>query len=138
MNLLLDTSAFAKRYVSEHGSKKVLALCAQADSLTVSVICLPEFISTLTRLVREKRLNQTDYQNLKFKAITDLADIDICQLTQDVLASALNLLESNQLRAMDALHIACALRVGADKFVSADHRQLKAARNAGLVTVDVS
>ena len=138
MNVFLDTSAFAKRYVSEQGSKKVMTLCEQADSLTVSVICLPEFISTLTRLLREKRLNQADYQHLKLSAIADLSDMDICQLTQHVVASALELLESNQLRAMDALHVACALAVGADKFVSADHRQLKAARNAGLVTLDVS
>jgi hypothetical protein len=39
---------------------------------------------------------------------------------------------------MDALHVACALAVEPDIFVSADHRQLLAAQNAGLKIVDVS
>jgi predicted nucleic acid-binding protein len=40
-------------------------------------------------------------------------------------------------RAMDALHVACALAVEPDIFVSADHRQLSAARKAGLRIADV-
>jgi predicted nucleic acid-binding protein len=138
MKVFLDTSAFAKRYVAEQGSDKVMALCQQADSLVVSVICLPELISTLSRLVREKKLNLSDYRMLKGSAMADLADVDICQLTPGILASVISLLESNQLRAMDALHLACALAVEPDIFASADHRQLAAARKAGLKVVDVS
>jgi uncharacterized protein len=39
---------------------------------------------------------------------------------------------------MDALHLACALAVEPDIFAAADHRQLSAARKAGLKIVDVS
>jgi hypothetical protein len=70
--------------------------------------------------------------------MADLADADICQITPDVLASVVALLESHPLRAMDALHVACALAVGPDIFASADHRQLSVARRAGLKVVDVS
>ena len=138
MKVFLDTSAFAKRYVAEQGSDKVLELCQQADSLVVSVICLPELISTLSRLLREKKFAKADYQKLKGDAMADLADIDICQITPDILASVVALLETHPLRAMDALHIACALAVGPDFFISADHRQLLAARKAGLTIVDAS
>ncbi len=138
MKVFLDTSAFAKRYVFEEGSDNVVALCQQADSLVVSVICLPELISTFSRLVREKRLAKADYQKLKADAMADLADVDICQITVEILASVVSLLESHPLRAMDALHVACALAVVPDKFVSADYRQLAAARKAGLNIVDVS
>lgn len=138
MKVFLDTSAFAKRYVAENGSEKVSALCQAADSLIVCVICLPELISTLCRLVREKKLAKDDYRKLKADVIADLADVDICQITPDVLASVVSLLESHPLRAMDALHVACALAVKPDAFVSADHRQLAAARKAGLKSVDVS
>jgi hypothetical protein len=55
VNVFLDTSAFAKRYVDERGSDKVVALCQRADNLAVSVICLLELVSTLSRLVREKK-----------------------------------------------------------------------------------
>jgi predicted nucleic acid-binding protein len=138
VKVFLDTSAFAKRYVAEHGSDKVMALCLKSDSLVVSVICLLELISTLSRLVREKKLAKADYRKLKGAAMADLADVDICHLTPDVLVSVVSLLESNPLRAMDALHVACALAVEPDIFVSADHRQLSAARKAGLKIVDVS
>ncbi len=138
MKVFLDTSAIAKRYVAEPGSDKVIALCQQADSLVVSLIYLPELISTLSRLVREKKLTKADYRKLKGDAMADLADADICQITPDVLVSVVSLLESHPLRAMDALHVACALAVEPDIFVSADHRQLSAARKAGLKIVDVS
>ena len=138
MKVFLDTSAFAKRYVAEQKSDKVMALCQQADSLIVSVICLPELISTLSRLVREKKLTKATYRKLKNDAMADLADVDICQITSNVLVSVVSLLESYPLRAMDALHVACALAVEPDIFVSADHRQLSAAKKAGLKIVDVS
>ena len=138
MKVFLDTSALAKRYIAEPGSDKVMALCQQADSLVVSVICLPELISTFSRLVREKKLAKADYRKLKADAMADLADADICQFTPDVLASGVSLLESHPLRAMDALHVACALAVAPDIFVSVDQRQHSAARKAGLKIVDVA
>ena len=138
MKAFLDTSAFAKRYLAEHGSDQVLAVCQQADSLVVSVICLPELISTLSRLVRDKKLASPAYRKVKGDVMADLADVDICQITQDVLGSVVALLEVHPLRAMDALHVACALACATDTFVSADHRQLSAARNAGLNVIDVS
>ncbi len=138
MKVFLDTSAFAKRYVAEQGSDKVIALCLKADSFVISVICLPELISTLSRLVREKKLSKAEYRKLKGDAMTDLVDVDICHITSEILVSVISLLESHPLRAMDGLHVACALAVKPDIFVSADHRQLSAARKAGLKIVDVS
>ena len=134
----MDTSAFAKRYVAERGSDKVMALCRQADDLVVSVLCFPELISTLSRLVREKKLIKADYRKLKGEAMRDLEDVDICQITSGVLDSTIPLLEAQPLRTIDALHVACAVAVEPDIFVSADHRQLIAARKAGLKAVDVS
>ena len=52
MRVFFDTSAFVKRYVEETGSVQVLDLCLQADTLVLSVILLPEVISTLCPLVR--------------------------------------------------------------------------------------
>lgn len=138
MKVFLDTSAFAKRYIAESGSDKVLELCQRADSLVVSVICLPELISALTRLVRERKLAKGDYRKLKRDAMADLADADICQLTPDVLNKGVMLLESHPLRGMDAIHVASALAVEPDIFVSADRRQHAAAKKAGLKIVDVA
>ena len=70
--------------------------------------------------------------------MSDQADVYICQITSPIVASVISLLESHPLRAMDALHVACALAVEPDVFVAADHRQLSAARKSGLKIVDVS
>jgi predicted nucleic acid-binding protein len=64
----------------------------------------------------------------------DVHDAIILQITPAVISRAVKLLENNVLRAMDALHIACALEWQAELFISADRRQVKAAKNAGLHT----
>lgn len=138
MNVFMDTSAFAKRYVSERNSNRVAALCADADNLIVSVICFPELISTLCRLVREKKLTRSVYRKLRSDAIADLADVDICQITSSVVDTAVPLLEAHPLRSADALHVGCAIAVQPDVFVSADRRQLSAAKKTGLKIIDVS
>ena len=138
MKLFLDTSALAKRYIAEQGSDTVLGLCREAERLAVSVICLPEMISTLNRLVRERRLSRTKYQALKQTLLGDLAGADLCELTTAVMRGVIRLLESNPLRAMDAIHVASAAAYGAELFASADLRQLAAARKLKLRVVDVS
>jgi uncharacterized protein len=138
VKLFLDTSAFAKRYIVESGSDKVLKLCRSAERLAVSVICLPELASTLNRLVRERHLSASKYDLLKKTMLADLGDADICEMTTPVLSDVIRLLESNALRAMDAIHVACAMAYGADLFASADRRQLAAARKAKLRVIEVS
>ena len=61
-------------------------------------------------------------------------DATILQLTPAVVSSSVKLLENNVLRAMDALHVACAMEWRADLFVTSDRRQLDAARKSGLQT----
>ena len=116
----------------------MIELSRQAGKLVVSVICLPELLATLSRLVREKRLTRTGYRKLKACVLADLHDIDVCQITSAVLESSVALLESHPLRSLDAMHVACALAVKADVFVSADQRQLAAAKRSDLNVVDLS
>lgn len=134
MKACLDSSAFAKRFVDEAGSAAVEALCAQAEALGLSVICVPEIVSALNRRVRERTLTPAQYREAKQRLLDDVRDADIIQLTPSVQVTALRILEASPVRAMDALHIACALEWGADIFASADTRQLTAAKRAGLRT----
>ncbi len=134
MKACLDSSAFAKRFVDEQGSDAVEAVCAQANELGLSVLCVPEVISALNRRLRERELTPTQYRQAKQRLLDDVRDADIIQLTPSVIGSAIKVLETNPVRAMDALHIACALEWGADLFTSADTRQLAAAKKAGLKT----
>jgi len=138
MRVFFDTSALVKRYVEEEGSEQVRTLCAEADALGVSVLVVPELISTLCRLVREGRLSSEDYQSIKSAVKADLSDADLCDLSQDVFRQALRCLEYHPLRALDALHVGSALIYQPDLFVSADRRQAEAADREGLAVVYLS
>ncbi|MCP4700719.1 MAG: type II toxin-antitoxin system VapC family toxin [Gammaproteobacteria bacterium] len=52
MKIFFDTSALVKRYIEKSGSVKVQELCEEADELIVSIICLPEMLSSFNRLRR--------------------------------------------------------------------------------------
>ena len=49
-------------------------------------------------------------------------------LTETVVATSVALLERSSVRALDAMHIAAALEWSAELFVTADERQLRAAK----------
>jgi len=134
MKVFLDSSAFAKRYIEESGSQSTDEICQEATELCLSVICIPELISALNRRVRENSLSKQNYKTIKKAISEDVEDITIINLTPEVIAATTRLLENNTLRAMDALHVACALECEAELFVSSDKQQMTAARNAGLVT----
>ena len=134
MRTFFDSSSFAKRYIDEAGSEIVDEICQQTSELGLGIICVPEIISALNRRLREKGLSRRAYQTTKRALATDVRDAVIVNLTSSVISSCTTILESNPIRAMDALHVACALEWEADLFVSSDSRQIKAARKAGLRT----
>ena len=130
MKTFFDASTFAKRYVEENGSQLVDDICQEASELSLSVLCVPEIISALNRLMREKRLFREDYVAVKQSLSDDVRDAVIINLTPEVIATSTSLLEASPLRAMDALHIACALESGADLFVSSDQLSDRSAASA--------
>ena len=132
MKLFFDSSAFAKRYVEEAGSRAVDVLCSQADELGISIICLPEIISALNRRLREQALSSLEYRKAKGSLAADVRDAQVVNLLPAVIFSCIVILESNPIRAMDALHVASAMEWRADLFVSSDKRQITAAKKAGL------
>jgi uncharacterized protein len=136
MRVFFDTSAFVKRYIEEPGTDKVIEICGQAEHLVLCVICLPEMISTLNRLVREGKLLTDDYQRTRDLILREIEDAEICYVTPDVVTRTIKCLESNPLRAMDALHLGCALIVEPDLFVSSDQRQIEAAKGEGLKVME--
>jgi predicted nucleic acid-binding protein len=132
MKLAVDSSSLAKRYVQEFGSDKMDHLLQNASELALCIILVPEIVSGLARRMREGILAITDYRIAKKRLLADVRDAIILQITPSVVSQSLKLLENNKLRAMDALHVACALEWQADLFVTSDRKQLTAAINSGL------
>ena len=132
MNVFLDSSALAKRYVQETGSDRVEKILSSASSLGVSVICISEVVSALCRRRREGRLSRQQYSKAKRALFEDMEDASVVNVTAHVIARAVELLERWPLRSSDSLHIASAVEWSAELLVSADERQCAAARGYGL------
>jgi predicted nucleic acid-binding protein len=134
MKLAVDSSSLAKRYVQEFGSERLDHILQDASELALCIILVPEIVSGLNRRLREGNLDPKNYRVVKKQLLSDVRDAVILQITPSVISHSVKLLENNLLRAMDALHVACALEWKADLFVTSDRRQLIAAQNAGLRT----
>ena len=134
MKTFFDSSAFAKRYVEEPGSQVVDSLCQEATEVALSVLCVPEIISALIRRVREGLLTRREYAEAKQYLSQDIRDAAIVNLVPQVVSTCTKILEASPVRAADALQIACALEWETELFVSADKRQISAAKKAGLHT----
>ncbi len=134
MKLVLDSSALAKRYIQEIGSERLDFLLKDASELALCIILVPEVVSGLNRRIRDGDLDPEDYRMVRKQLLNDVRDAVILQITPSVISISLKLLENNVLRAMDALHVACAIEWKADLFVTSDKRQLAAAQNADLKT----
>jgi predicted nucleic acid-binding protein len=137
MNIFFDSSAWAKRYIIENGSDQVVELCLQAETVTLSILCLPEVISAFARLRREGKLDESQFSQLKSAFLQDIRDAKMINLTPYVIKHSLELLEQNSLRTLDALQISCAINGKTDLFASADVRQLRAAENYGMKIIKV-
>ncbi len=132
MNVFLDSSALTKRYVQEPGSDRVEEILFSASSLGVCVICLSEVVSALCRRRREGKLLKQQYLKVKQALFEDIEDMSVVNVTDQVIARAVALLEQWPLRSSDSLHIASAAEWSAELLVSADERQCAAAQAYGL------
>lgn len=134
MKLAVDSSSFAKRYVQEVGSDEMDRFLESTSELAFCVILVPEIVSGLNRRLRERILTIADYRAVRKQLLDDVRDATALQITPSVVSRSVKLLESNVLRALDALHVACALEWQPDLFVTSDRRQFIAAMKTGLRT----
>ena len=132
MRVFFDASAFAKRYVQEHGSEQVLHWCDRSTELALSVVVVPELISAFCRLRREGKLSPTQYALLKKQLLADITDALIVDTSPAVLLQAVLALEGHVLRGMDAIHVGAAVECRAQAFITSDRRQASAAQAMGL------
>lgn len=132
MNVFFDPSALAKRYVQESGSDRVETILSSASALGISIICVSEIVSALCRRRREGKLSQQQYREAKRALFADVQDASVVDLTDQVVARAVDFLERWPLRSSDSLQLACAAEWAAHLFVSADGQQCAAARAYGF------
>lgn len=121
----LDSSSLVKLVVHDYGSDELRAWLEAHPAVVSSAIAVTEVRRAIGRLSTRRSLS--DRARLVLDGVALLA-VDIA-----VLETAAGL-KPPQLRALDAIHVASALSLGADllAFVTHDERQAAAARAAGL------
>lgn len=123
----LDTSAASKLLLRETETD---ALKTQLDELSDGGL-LVMGSSLLETELRRTATRAGEPQSL----VTEILNrLEMFEVDQSVFRVA-GLLPGEHLRSLDALHIAAALRVGADVMISYDQRQIDAARAVGLGTL---
>ena len=140
----IDASALAKRYVQESGSGWVLALTNPQAGVTCHTVAITgaEVMSARVRKMRTGSMTLVELQQAaallrrQWRRTLNVRDV-----SSDIVDRAMDLVERHGLRGYDAVHLATALAVSAERqcaglsalvFISADRTQLQAARTEGL------
>lgn len=124
MILYVETAAAAKLLVEEPSSSRLAARLDDAVDADHALLSSMLLETELRRLAVRVDLAQT--------AVTQLLErFDLVEIDRSLYREA-GLLSGRHLRSLDALHLAVALRAGADVMVTYDQRQADAADAAGL------
>jgi uncharacterized protein len=142
-NFFVDTSALAKRYVSEVGSAWVIGWIepAAGNIIVVSELLFVEMYSVLARLTKTGAFSSvSQIQRLRNDfAIHYRDDYLVVPLDTSVLHLAAHLTDTYTLRTLDSIQLAAAIQ--ANKllgvpltFISGDTNLLTAAASEGFIT----
>lgn len=137
--IYLDTSAWLKLYIRETGSNEVQkVLSSQSEPLPLWEIQEMELRNALRLKVFWGDISQSDsdhqvelLEDRKRKGQYVYPRFDRVSLFNRVRALT-DLTPKSGCRTMDILHVACAIEIQAEQFVSYDLRQIQLAKQAGL------
>jgi predicted nucleic acid-binding protein len=136
-----DTSALVKNYVQEAGSAQVRVLLTTHEFLS-SAIAPIELHSAVQRRYSQGDITRANYNAIIARVKTDRSFWQLVESVPQVLAKAEEVVVKHQVRTLDAIHLASALVIQQSvhallPFISADERQLAAARRCKLQTIAV-
>ncbi len=132
-----DASALVKLFVDEPGSGDVAALWDGADAVVASRVVHPEVCAALASATRAGRITEDDHDRALQHWDAYRAGLRLVELNPDVERRAGMLAPRHGLGALDAIHLASALVLGADVTVMAtwDRRLHAGASEVGLGTL---
>jgi uncharacterized protein len=128
LRLYLDSSAVVKRYIEEEGSEAVLAAMEEAGVWSICRIGYVETMRAVALAGGPKALKTVE---------ADWPSFEVVEVDADLAQHAAELTLSADLRSLDALHLAAALRLPGDELTVAtwDTRLRRAAHSQGLATL---
>jgi uncharacterized protein len=133
----VDTSALAKRYINEAASEQVEAFLAEQSLLIVTSLTRAEMRSLIARRRRQNELAAVLEAQVFASFLDDIRQGYLVehQLAAAMLDGAVNLIEqlpTVPLRTLDAVHLAAAQQLGAERIATADATMRDAAVELGL------
>ena len=132
----IETSALAKRYLSEAESAQVDSIVERSSpEIYTSRITYAEILSLLARALRDRRFSPKDYEYQKRRFWQEWDGFHIVEVTAECLRPADRLVERYPLRGFDAVHLCSALLLGTPDFACFDSRLNAAARAEGLAVI---
>lgn len=128
----VDTSTLLKLLVEEDGSDRAALIWDRADTLAAAALVTVEARAALAAAVRGHRLTPAQHRRARSGLVELVDELNIVQITEDLIDRASDLAEREALRGYDAIHLAAALTVQADVLTSADTDLCEAADRQGL------
>jgi predicted nucleic acid-binding protein len=137
MILYLDSSALAKRYLSEEGSVEVEKLLVGAERVGTSIVSRVEVVAALGRARRQKLLDDQPAARLRTLFAGHWPSLVRLSLSETTVQRADGLAWELGLRGYDAVHLASALAwreaiMDSPVFATFDKALAKAARTQGF------
>ncbi len=132
MTLYVDSSALLKRYVQEPDSDACDAILRSDTTLVTGRHTMIEVRRNLARLLEAAELAAARRQ-----LELDLGSISLVELDSVTCEDAATIAEITGVRTLDALHLACARRVGGNELplLTHDLRQEQSARALGMTVI---
>jgi predicted nucleic acid-binding protein len=136
-----DTSALVKNYVQEAGSTRVRELLRVYEFLS-SAIAPIEIHSAVRRRHSQGEITRPIYTAILSRVKQDRFFWQLVEPVPEVLAKAEEIVKDHNVRTLDAVHLASAIviqdSIGTQlPFITADDRQLAAARDCKLEAITV-
>jgi len=136
-----DTSALVKNYIQEAGSARVRELLGTYE-LVSSAIAPIELQSAVRRRYRQGEMTSRHHKAILLRVKQDRDFWQLVEPVPQVLTKAEEIVVAYNVRTLDALHLASAIDIQDAMgiplpFITADERQLAAARDCKLETIAV-
>jgi predicted nucleic acid-binding protein len=135
-----DTSALVKRYHSEKGTENIDKIFIEDDrALIVSSLSITEIVSALNRKKEEKVISKEDLEIALSKFFHDaIKEYVVVELDGEHIKDSVTLVLKRNLRTLDSLQLAVALRLKELKivFVCADKKLVSVASKEGLEAIN--
>ena len=128
----VDTSTLLKLVVDEPGYDVAGRIWVSADALVAVSLIEVEARAALAAAVRAGRLSAAEHRRASRNLRVLLDQVDVIDVTGEVVTSACELAELHGLRGYDAVHLAAARLVGSDMLTSADVDLCRAAEREGI------